>query len=528
MRVTFVTTGLEHLGIEALSAYLRAHGHETTLVYEPRPFSSGSGADIPILARLLDPPPEETAARVVRTRPDVVAFTSYSITHRWSVEVARAIKATRKVPIVFGGQHVGSTPERSILEPAIDAVVEGEGEGALLDLVECAEANRFGRRDIPNVTTKGVLTPRRNPPRPLIQDLDELPFSDKSMFYDAVPGYEQEYYIISRRGCPYRCSFCEYSTFPQQYPGEKAVRRRSVEHVLRELRPFKARGRTRKVFFWDAIFTLDNRWMAELAEAYRAEIGIPFECYTHPSAMNREMASLLARAGCIMVRVGVQTVNADTLAAVDRRGDEDRIRKTIGYLRDYGIPYSVDHIIGLPGEGPGDQTAALRFYNDVRPARIVAHWMTYFPGTTALDHAREQGILTEEAVARILDGDVGPGYMFEGNFDHAEQDELRRLSNLFHVLPLLPPRAVEWLLDTRHYRKLPMSSILRQLGVIGLALKGDQATIERVRHMASSFYGAVADGVRDRARAAMTQAEPAGDAAEAGLGAKRQTRWSIQ
>lgn len=125
MRVTFVTTGLEHLGIEALSAYLRAHGHETRLVYEARPFSSGSGTDIALLARLLEPPPEETAARVVKTRPDVVAFTSYSVTHRWSVEVARAIKAAMKVPIVFGGPHVGSTPERAILEPAIDAVVEG-------------------------------------------------------------------------------------------------------------------------------------------------------------------------------------------------------------------------------------------------------------------------------------------------------------------------------------------------------------------------------------------------------------------
>ena len=85
MRVTFVTTGLEHLGVEALSAYLRAHGHETTLVYEARPFSSGSGMDVALFARLLEPPPEDTAARVVKTNPDVVAFTSYSVTHRFTM-----------------------------------------------------------------------------------------------------------------------------------------------------------------------------------------------------------------------------------------------------------------------------------------------------------------------------------------------------------------------------------------------------------------------------------------------------------
>lgn len=507
MRVVFVTTGLEHLGIEALSAYLRAHGHEPVLVYEPRPFSSGSGTDIPLLAKLLEPPPEETAARVVREKPDVVAFTSYSVTHRWSVSVARAIKATIKVPIVFGGPHCGAEPEYTILEPAIDAVVEGEGEGALLDLVECAETNRFGRRDIANVTTKGTLKPRRNLPRPLIDDLDTLPFAEKSGFYGAVPGYEHEFYTISRRGCPFRCSFCEYSTFPEQYPGQKPVRRRSVEHVLRELRPFKARGVMKKVFFWDPIFTLDNRWMAEFAEAYRSEIGIPFECYTHPNAMNPEMARLLAEAGCTMVRVGVQTVNSDTLAAVDRRGDEDRIRKTISYLHQHGLPYTVDHIIGLPGEGPVDQIAAIKFYNEVRPRRVIAHWMTYFPGTTAFNHARKSGLLTPASVAKILAGDVGPGFMYTSNIEHPENDELRRLSNLFDILPLLSPAAVDWLMNDRRYMRLPTSTFLRQVGVVGLALQGDRATKDRIIHLASAVVQAVADTLKHRSENAHVAAE---------------------
>src|SRR5215510_11636511 len=135
MRVAFVTSGLEHLGIEALSAYVSAHGHESTLVYEPKPFSSNSGPDSALFARLLEPTPEETAQRIAATRPDVVAFSSYTITHRWSVAVARALKRIVPTPIVFGGPHVSGAPLQSIHEPAIDAVVEGEGEGALLDLV---------------------------------------------------------------------------------------------------------------------------------------------------------------------------------------------------------------------------------------------------------------------------------------------------------------------------------------------------------------------------------------------------------
>ena len=500
MRVVFVTCGLEHLGVEALAAWLRRHGHDPVVVYEPRPFSSGSGTDQAHLARWLEPTPEETAARVVAARPDVVAFTSYSVTHRWAVAVAREVKRARRVPVVFGGPHAGALPERVILEPSIDAVVEGEGEGALLDLVECAEADGFGRTDVPNVTFKGRLVPRRNPVRPLIQDLDELPFADKRGFYGEVPALEREFYVMSRRGCPYRCSFCEYSTFPEQYPGEKPVRRRSVGNLVAEMLSWKARGRVRKVFFWDAIFTLDLRWMEEFAGRWRREVGLPFECYTHPQTMTRDMARLLAEAGCIMVRVGVQSVNADTLAAMDRRGDQARVQQTLAALTEYGVPYSLDHIVGLPGETARDQLDALRFYNEVRPRRIVAHWMTYFPGTTALRRARAEGLLSDADVERISDGDVGPGYMFGGNAPAPALSEIAQLSGVFDLLPLLPPEAIAWMLEGGRYRHLRARGLLRQLSVAALALRGDEATREHARQVFASVFSATSDALQRAVR----------------------------
>jgi radical SAM superfamily enzyme YgiQ (UPF0313 family) len=501
MRVTFVTCGLEHLGIEALSAWVRQAGHEPTLVYEARPFSSGTGTDSALLARLLDPSPEETAERIIATRPDVVAFTSYSVTHRWSIQVARAVKRRGSAaPIVFGGPHVSAAPERSIREWSIDAIVEGEGEGALVDLIECAEAGRFGRTDVPNCTFKGDGAPIRNPVRPLLADLDAVPWADKQGFYDAVPAFEHEFYVVSRRGCPFRCSFCEYSTFPRQYPGEKPVRRRSIEHLIAELASWKARGRIRKIFFWDAIFTLDSKWMAAFAASYAREIGIPFECYTHPQTMTRDMARWLAEAGCIMVRVGVQSVNSDTLAAVDRKGDRGKVVQTLQFLAEFDVPYSVDHIIGLPGEGAADQLDALRFYTEMQPKRIVTHWMTYFPGTTALDHARERGILDDAAIDRILDGDVGPGYMFDGNHAYRDHDELRHLSGVFDLLPLLPRGTIEWLLDGRRYRHLRGVGLMRQLGTLALAIRGEPATREHVRHILATTFAATRGALRRKLR----------------------------
>lgn len=504
MRVTIVTAGLEHLGVEALSAFLKARGHEVAHVYEPKPFSSNSGPDNARLARWLEPPPSRTAARVAETRPDLVAFSSYTITHRWSVEVARAVKRELAAPVVFGGPHVSGAPEHAMREPCIDAVVEGEGEGALADLVESVERRRLGRVDVPNAWVRRGDDVVRNPLRPLIEDLDALPFADKSIYYREMPGFEREFYVIARRGCPYRCSFCEYSLFPSQYPGERSVRRRSVRHLIEELRRWRARGRMRKVFFWDAIFTLDPRWIDEFADAYARDIAVPFECYTHPLALSEPVARALARAGCAMLRVGVQTVNDDTLAALDRRGDRARVAALVEVARGHGIPVSVDHILGLPGEGAADQEAAARFYNDLRPRRVIVHWMTFLPGTTALDRAERDGLLTAEQVERVRLGEQTEGFETPRVADpaaRAELDEMQSLEAVFDLLPLLPRTLVRRMLDGGWHRRLPRGIALRQAAALALSLVDGATRARMLTLLESALRGALPEVARRRADA---------------------------
>jgi hypothetical protein len=169
---------------------------------------------------------------------------------------------------------------------------------------------------------------------------------------------------------------------------------------------------------------------------------------------------------------------------MDRKGDRDRVRATVDHLREFGINYALDHILGLPGEGPDDQRAAIRFYNDVRPARIIVHWMTYLPGTTAINRAVADGILSEEQVERILRGEQTDGFhapRLVGPGAHKEAlEEIRRLEVLFDLLPLLPRRAISWLLERGAYRVLPRGMAVRQIVALALAMVGDLATRERI------------------------------------------------
>jgi hypothetical protein len=218
--------------------------------------------------------------------------------------------------------------------------------------------------------------------------------------------------------------------------------------------------------------------------------------------MSRDMARALADAGCNMVRVGVQTVNADTLAEMDRKGTRDRVRATVDHLREFAINYSLDHILGLPGEGPEDQREALRFYNDVRPARVVVHWMTYLPGTTALTRARDDGILSPEQVERILRGEQTEGFeapRLVGPGAHKKAlDDIRHLEVLFDLLPLVPPRGIDWLLQSGAYRLLPRGMAVRQLLALALALVGDSATRERILTILSAAVRSTADRLGQR------------------------------
>ena len=189
-----------------------------------------------LLARLLDPQPEETADAhrrdaAGRRRLHVVQRHP-SLGDRGGAGGEAALRRRRSSS---AGRTCRRLPSARSASGRSTPSSRARARARCVDLIECAERGRFGRTDVANCTFKGDGGPIRNPVRPLIADLDALPWADKHGFYDAVPAFEREFYVVSRRGCPFRCSFCEYSTFPRQYPGEKPVRRRSVEHLIAEL-----------------------------------------------------------------------------------------------------------------------------------------------------------------------------------------------------------------------------------------------------------------------------------------------------
>ena len=455
MHVTFVSIGYgELLGVQSLSAVLRAHGHTTSLAHDPALFDDRFDLHVPALARRFDRL-DEVVARIVADRPGLVAFSCITATYARARLIARSVRAIRPIRTVFGGTHASAVPAAVMRAPEVDYVCEGEGEYALLELVEAIE----GGDGTPRIAS---IWTRRGPPpyvRPVLQDLDQLPFPDKTLYAGTSPRRGM-YGVMTGRGCPYRCSYCFNSYYADLGGRPKSwVRRRSVDNVLAELRTF-ARDAS-YIEFHDDIFTYDRDWLARFLPRYRAEVGVPWGCSAHSRWLDVELACMMRGAGCVRVKMGVQSLDelryrAKTLKRAEK---EEDIVRAFQACATAGLRLEVDHILGLPGESEAGKRHALEFYRVNTPARIGAYQLAYFPGTAITEAAIASGHI-DEAGARAIEEGHAPNF-----HDHANDVGY---GIAFRLLPMLP-KAMRDRLEPELLARIPrMGSVARWTTAVGM------------------------------------------------------------
>ena len=269
MKIAFVCFEEEQLGVEYLSAVLKSRSHKTKLFFEPSLFND-SLLKIGFLSRLFSFKSIITK-ELENFKPGLVCFSTISDYYVNACDLAKSIKKSINVPVVFGGIHPTSVPEEVIKNSFVDYVVVGEGEYALLDLISALEKNKDAT-SIANIWTKKNKRVIRNPVRPLIENLDNLPFSDKELFYEKAPFLASRYTTVTSRGCPFRCTYCNNSYLQKLYSGSKYFRRRSVDNVIEELKLAKKKYKPRWIIFHDETFTINTNWLKEFAYKYRKEI----------------------------------------------------------------------------------------------------------------------------------------------------------------------------------------------------------------------------------------------------------------
>lgn len=457
MHVAFVSSACETLAIEYLSATLKKAGHECSLCFDPQLFDD-TFLHNRALKRLFDFS-GDIINEIKALHPDLVAFSVVSDNYPWALSLAQRIKKVLDVPVVFGGVHPSSVPEYVVAQPAVDYVVIGEGEAALLDLVNNL-SNPAACTAIPNIWAKKGKEVIRNEVRPLVEDLDTLPFPDKDIFYAKLPYLREGYITITSRGCVNKCTFCNNSLYKDTiYRGKgRFFRRRSPESVLAELKRVKETYPYTAVHFWDEIFISDKKWLFTFLEDYKREIQVPFTCCIHVNFIDEEVVSWLKAAQCWQAIMGVQSLNEELKKRIlNRRESNEQVRRTIHLLKDAGILTICENMLGLPTQTEEDLINMLRFYNETRPNRLSLYFIRYYPRTEIIETALQHGILTPDDVEEIDRGLTARSFIQGGTI---QKKNFARIQGFLTFIPVLPQWLSSFLIKIRFYRVLPRFGML--------------------------------------------------------------------
>lgn len=398
--------------LSSISAYLkqRKSGHEV-LIYDAdhgdTPVDMNSMDLLRVFPKYLNgvrdphhPIWREAEEVFKRFRPDLVGITFLSTK---LAAVQHLVDLSKRlfpgVPVVLGGAHSAILPGSSLELTGADFVVLGEGEATFHDLAAALEAGREDFADMPGLAFtckdgKTVITP----PRPLLPDLDALPFPDRESLRH-VESYRPDdmSMIMTSRGCPYNCAFCTSIW-------ERSVRERSIANIVDEIEYLIERFGAKKIFFKDDTFTLNRkRVFAFCDELKKRGIEIAWECLTRIELVDEQLVTRMREAGMDALKIGIETGSQRLLQVTRKNITLGQIHRGAEILNRLGQKWSAFFMLGYPDESEQEIRMSWELIKRIRPTYVSMSILAPYPGCQFYYDLEEAGALTEYADWNLYD-----------------------------------------------------------------------------------------------------------------------------
>lgn len=371
---------LPPLGLATLAAVVRQRGHNVRIID-----ASALKYDV-----------ARTVAEVVSARPDVVGITAVTPEIFHAAALADELKkAGLSVPVILGGPHVTAVPEETLRRfSQFDLAVLGEGEETFCEWLAAREKGADDReiRGLLVRTEEGLLA---TPPRPLIADLDSLPFPA----WDLLPPLARAYQpaadtlhrfpaglLITSRGCPFKCVFCDRSVF-----GNK-VRGFSAGYVLEMIEILRNQYGIRDLFIEDDNFLVFKKRTREICEYInKSQVDMTWSCLGRVDVVTPEYLKMLKMGGCWQVNYGCESGAQEILDNIGKGTRVEQIEQAVRWTREAGLSVKGLFMAGNFGETPETIEKTIAF---IRRLPLTDFHMTSFtplPGTEAYATAHKWG-----------------------------------------------------------------------------------------------------------------------------------------
>jgi radical SAM superfamily enzyme YgiQ (UPF0313 family) len=420
------------LGLRYLSACLKKEGHEVTVIYlkqyevlmkadfPPEPTLDEVNLGLCSRGEIAYCYPRAISEAEHKLLMDLIRkkqcdFVGISLTSKFintARQVTGWIRHELGLKVIWGGVEPTINPEVDM--GYTDYLCRGEAEEAIVEFAAAVDSGG-DLTSIPNIWAKENGTIYRNDLRPLLQDMDSLPFPDfepegkYEISHDGVWPREDrdcwdDFLFCTSRGCPYKCTFCIHNVMHDMYKGQRYVRRHSVDYALHMLQEAKRRYKITRVHFWDDIFSIHKEWLKVFLPRYKTEVGLPYWCYVYPQQCDKKICSALKNAGDVEVRMGVQSGSEEVLfEQYGRKAPRNLVLEAARNLAEAGIEYSIDIITNNPLETEEDCEKTLSLLLELpQPVKIgsdTLSYLSFFPNyemTTLYENNRADHPLDEK------------------------------------------------------------------------------------------------------------------------------------
>ncbi len=317
------------------------------------------------------------------------------------IENLRA-KGLWKGEIIVGGPHTSVALDT--IPAFVDYIVQGEGERAILEIVNSAANERVIRKN-------------------RVRDLDSLPFQPwdifAKLFYDySCPWMDIQpvFTMNTSRGCPFGCSFCSVgSIWGKEYTYFSANRIISeIEYLMKD---FNAKG----VYFREDHFTLNSERTGTFCyELIKKEISIDWACETRVDHMSKELIKLMSSAGCRAVYLGVESGSQRVLDSLNKKISIEQIENTISWCKKYNIRTYCSLIVGTPGEKFKDYLLTKQLMDKLKPYSYAFNVFVGIPNSPLYKNVLDNNLY------EYID-DIGlvylPGYNIKSDFFYGKDSK---------------------------------------------------------------------------------------------------------
>ena len=380
---------------------------------------------------------------------DLIAMSTSTPTVSSDVKLAEALKSRyANVTIGLVGPHTMVHPEQTMrLSPVVDFVTTGEFDHVL---EEIAAGVPFSGVDGILFRSRGKL--ERTPDRPLMTDLDDLPFVTGIYARDLTLknyyiGYLQHPYVslYTGRGCRNRCTYC---LWPQTISGH-AYRVRSAGNVYEEVARARQLFPEVKEFFFDDDTFTDDPVRAEAIARKLKPLGITWSCNAR-ATVSKKTLKVLKDGGLRLLVVGFESGNQKILNNIRKGITLDGARAFMKAAREAGVLVHGTFILGLPGETAETIEETMRYAVELDPYSLQVSLLAPYPGTEVYEQGLREGWIVQEGNLLVGDGIQTAAMSYEGLSRQDIFESVERFYRRFYLRPRPIARILKEMLRDRH------------------------------------------------------------------------------